>query len=235
MSAFNFKVQAGQDINTNVGFNPLSVVVSNYSPYYIWFPDGLSFCPPWTGGVIIPLQHATQARALWSLTPFGTQLIAPPDPAVVYSATFVFTDQNEGLSAGTSIINPFSTSGAGVLDRVVNSFQFAPSALTGSTYEMISPPVGATNKYIIWAVSVERNIGQFGDSSEGSSPINWLIQSTTSQQLIAFGRLGQYSTTSQQRFETLGRSVAEREGVTIVGRSSFSRDIVTVTFEWSGV
>ena len=232
MSSYNFKVPAGQDTNQNVGFNPIAVVVSNYSPYYIWFPDGLSFCPPWTAGVILPLAHSTQAIALWSQSPFGTQVVQPPDPTVVYSATYTFTDQQIGMSGGTSINNPFAASQPGVLGRNILSFQFAPSALTGSTYEVFATPDGAT-QYTIWSVSIERLIGQFGDTSEGSSPINWLIQSTVSQQLLAAGRSGQYFTTPPQRFEPNGRAVPQFEGATLIARSSFARDSFELTVEWS--
>ncbi len=108
MSSFPFNVVAGSEINQNIGFAPTAVIVNNYSPYYIYFADGLSFCPPWTSGAIISLAHATQARASWLSTPFGEQTISPPLPEASYTASFSFTDEEVGLSGGTAVINPYS-------------------------------------------------------------------------------------------------------------------------------
>lgn len=108
MGSYPFNIPAGLDVNTNIGFAPTAVIVSNYSPYYIYFPDGLNFCPPWTGGAIIPLSHATQARANWTKTPFGSQLVGVTPPGVTFTAALQFTDDNVGMASGTVIANPFA-------------------------------------------------------------------------------------------------------------------------------
>src|ERR1035437_525779 len=103
--SFSFNVVAGTDISTNVGFNPLGVIVSNYSPYYIYFPDGLTFFPPWTSSAVFPLAHATQARATWGQTPFGPQVVATG--GVQYTASITFSDSPDlALAGGTLITAP---------------------------------------------------------------------------------------------------------------------------------
>ena len=109
-SSFPFNVLPGIEINQNIGFNPTGCVVANYSPYYIYLPDGLSFVPPWTSGAIVPLAHATQARATWLSTPFGAQSVTDPPAGATYSAQFTFTDDpNLSYAGGTAISNPFSS------------------------------------------------------------------------------------------------------------------------------
>ena len=103
-----FNIPAGVDVLQNVGYNPTAVIVSNYSPYYIYFPDGLNFCPPWTSGAIIPLSHATQARAVWNVTPFGAQTIVPTPAGVQFTAALQFTNDQLGVASGTLITNPFA-------------------------------------------------------------------------------------------------------------------------------
>lgn len=109
-STFPFSVPAGLDINQNIGFAPTACVVANYSPYYIYLPDGLSFVPPWTSGAIVPLAHATQARATWSNSPFGAQTIAATASGITYSAQFTYTDDpNLSYSGGSIVGNPYAT------------------------------------------------------------------------------------------------------------------------------
>lgn len=107
MSDYPFNIPAGLDIGQFLTFSPTAAIVSNYSPYYIYFPDGLNFCPPWTVGAVIPLAHATYARATWKDTPFGLQAIGPTPVGVVYTALITFTDGAIAASGGTGITNPF--------------------------------------------------------------------------------------------------------------------------------
>jgi hypothetical protein len=109
MSSYPITIPAGLEVNQNIGFNPLAVIVSNYTPYYIYFPDGISFCPPWTSGAIIPISHAQQARASWKQTPFGDQVVGTAPVGVTYTATLTFSDDDTlGISGGTQIANPFN-------------------------------------------------------------------------------------------------------------------------------
>lgn len=106
-SAYN--IPAGLELNVNIGFAPRAAIVNNYTPFYIYFPDGLSFCPPWTSGAIVPLGHATQARASWLSNPFGAQTLYTI-AGIVYTATITFTDNPDtGIGAGTVIPEPYDT------------------------------------------------------------------------------------------------------------------------------
>lgn len=107
MSKYDFTIPAGLEVNQNVGFAPLAAYVSNYSPFYIFFPDGQNFVPPWTNGATVSLSHATQARASWLYTPFGPQVVVIP-PDVVYTASIIFVDVDAASSGGTTIANPYS-------------------------------------------------------------------------------------------------------------------------------
>ncbi len=110
---FSYNIGVGTDINTNVGFNPMAAICSNYSPYYIYLPDGYTYIAPWTVDVVIPLQHATQAKATWKQSPFGAQVLVAAPAGIVYSATLIFTDDpNAVLGGGTVIIAPLDTRSA---------------------------------------------------------------------------------------------------------------------------
>ena len=108
MSSFQYNIPAGQDIGQVLQFSPIAVVVSNFSPYYIYFPDAQNFCPPWTNGAVIPLAHATQARAIWSNSPFGPQ--SATSTPYGYNASLVFTDDEVAVGGGTTIPDPFQPS-----------------------------------------------------------------------------------------------------------------------------
>ena len=107
MGSLSYQVPAGLDIGDYVTFVPKSVVVSNYSPFYIYLPDALSYCSPWTSGAIFPLAHATRARAIWTQSPFGPQTVNIP-VGVTYAASITFTDADLPLSGGTALANPFN-------------------------------------------------------------------------------------------------------------------------------
>src|ERR1035437_1475845 len=107
MGSLSYQVPAGLDIQDYLTFIPKAVVVSNYTPFYIYFPDSLSYCPPWTSGAIFPLAHATRARAIWTQNPFGPQKITTP-AGVTYTASISFTDDELVLSGGTALSNPFN-------------------------------------------------------------------------------------------------------------------------------
>ena len=137
MSDYPFNIPAGLDIGQFLVFAPHAAIVSNYSPYYIYFPDGLNFCPPWTVGAVIPLAHATYARATWKNSPFGNQVILALPSGVVYTALITFTDSNVAASGGTSIANPFLTPKSavgGVYNTLATSYQ-AVTLPTGSVVD----------------------------------------------------------------------------------------------------
>ena len=108
-SSSTYHIPAGLELNVNIGFAPRAAIINNYTPFYIYFPDGPSFCPPWTSGAIIPLGHATQARASWLNNPFGHQALYTTTD-IIYTATITFTDNpNAGIGGGTVIPEPYDT------------------------------------------------------------------------------------------------------------------------------
>ncbi len=111
-SSFTLNIPAGLEVNQFLSFAPLAAIVSNFTPYYIYFPDGLSFVPPWTNGAIISLSHATQARASWLSSPFGAQTLTTV-VGITYTATISFTDDpNLSPSGGTQITPPATIPGS---------------------------------------------------------------------------------------------------------------------------
>src|ERR1035437_7031630 len=107
-SSFSLSIPAGLEVNQALSFTPLAAIVSNFTPFYIYFPDGLNFVPPWFSGAVVPLSHATQGRASWLSSPFGPQTIATPN---IFTAFLSFTDNpNLGQSGGTTVTNPFDAS-----------------------------------------------------------------------------------------------------------------------------
>ena len=140
-SSHSLNIPAGLNVNTNVGFSPTGVIVNNFSPYYIYFPDGLTYCPPWSSGVIMPLGHATQARANWDSSPFGPQIISVP-AGVVYTAQLTFTnDPKIALSGGSPIINPYNVAQILIqsFDQPTGVYNYNPATIpSGSVIKNIT-------------------------------------------------------------------------------------------------
>ena len=132
MGSLSYQVPAGLDVQDFLTFVPKAVVISNYTPFYIYLPDSLSYCPPWTSGAIFPLAHATRARAIWTQSPFGEQTIFVP-AGTTYSASLSFTDDDLPLAGGTTIPNPTAVP---VVDY------FSVSYGTGDVTLLSAPGVG---------------------------------------------------------------------------------------------
>src|ERR1035437_3563130 len=101
-SSFSLSIPAGLEVNQFLSFAPLAAIVSNFTPFYMYFPDGLSFVPPWTNGAVVGLSHATQARASWLSSPFGPQTLY----TTAGTATITFTDDPNMIAAGGPQITP---------------------------------------------------------------------------------------------------------------------------------
>ena len=103
-SNYQIDAVAGTDVNVSIGFYPQAAIVSNYTPFYLYLPDGQVFVSPWTLGAVVPLLHAVQGKATWGTSPFGVaQVITPPPAGQVYKAALIFTDNALVASGGTAI------------------------------------------------------------------------------------------------------------------------------------
>ncbi len=67
----SYDISPGTDLADNAGFVPLSVLIDNYSPYWLLLPDAGRYVPPYTSGTVLPLIHADSNRAKWSNPPLS--------------------------------------------------------------------------------------------------------------------------------------------------------------------
>lgn len=128
MSEYTVNVAPGTEVNVNVGFSPLCVVVSNYTPFYIYFPDAADFCPPWVTGAILSLSHANAARASWQVSPFYTdaQVLTPAPTGLKFAAALSYYDEAFPIQGGTVIPSP--------VPLVVNGYQYTLEPNIGNGY-----------------------------------------------------------------------------------------------------
>ncbi len=120
----NFTLPPGEDLNqVNLGFSPNFAIVSNYSPYWVFLPDGSAFVPPWTLNAVISLYHANAATLLWQ-GPFVEQNL---QNTLNYRVFISFTDNpNLAITGGSPINSPYKYSFIGyVYDLLVG---YAPDA-----------------------------------------------------------------------------------------------------------
>lgn len=98
-SNFPFSIPPGQNLSQDIGFAPLTAIVNNFSPYWIFVRDGGTYVPPWTTGAIIPLYHAQGAYITWE-SPFGGQVVGVVSG---YQANLIFTNEKLSASGGTPV------------------------------------------------------------------------------------------------------------------------------------
>ena len=85
-------------ISENIGFQAQSVVVDNFTPYWLYIPSSLGYIPPWTTDVVRGLIHATDFVKVEWRSPFGdTQVIQSTAKFV----SFLFTDAIIPSASGT--------------------------------------------------------------------------------------------------------------------------------------
>lgn len=98
----SYDIQPGQDLNDNAGFVPLSVLVDNYSPYWLLLPDAGRWVPPYTSGIVLPLIHATTNRAQW-INPPLSGLSTPSYVATAGYAHLTYVALELAYSAGAPV------------------------------------------------------------------------------------------------------------------------------------
>lgn len=84
-------------ISENIGFNPKSVVVDNFTPYWLYIPSTNGYIAPWTTDVVRGFLHATEYPTIIWQSPFETSQPLSADAKFV---TFFFTDVSLPASGG---------------------------------------------------------------------------------------------------------------------------------------
>ena len=99
-----FDLQPGTDVSQVLQFQPISVIVDNYSPYWIYLPDAGRYVPPYTTGGAYPLKYAQGAKIQWT-APNISGIAQLPFIATAGLAHFNFTDDELVYSPATAIPN----------------------------------------------------------------------------------------------------------------------------------
>ena len=85
-------------ISENIGFQAQSIVVDNFTPYWLYIPSSLGYIPPWTTDVVRGLIHATDfVKVEWRSPLSDTQVLQSTAKFV----SFLFTDAIIPASSGT--------------------------------------------------------------------------------------------------------------------------------------
>lgn len=99
-----FDIQPGTDITQILQFQPVSVTVDNYSPYWIYLPDAGRYVPPYTTGGTYPLKYAKGAKIVWAAPQISGIAQLPLIPTAGM-AHFNFTDEQMVYTPATAIPN----------------------------------------------------------------------------------------------------------------------------------
>ena len=125
----SFDIPVGTNLSQTASFVPLSVMVDNYSPYYLLIPDAGSYVPPWTIGAIFPLIHASVCKAEWA-NPQSTAIATVTYEASAGFAHLRFLDTALPPSSGTPLAQSALTGGLSVQANVGQSITVTPSILS---------------------------------------------------------------------------------------------------------
>lgn len=142
-------------VDKNIGFQSHSVIVDNYTTWWLWLKDPDVYIPPYWVGVIRNLEHQTDyAYAQWQ-SPF-----ANPQPANGLQSFFAhFTWTSEVLTpAGGNLLDGFSFSPGGVL--IPGSFVSLPDTT------VLAVPVGPSAPVALPAVPLLGRRGLMFQASE---------------------------------------------------------------------
>ena len=88
-------------ISQNVGFKARSVIIDNYTAYYLYLRDADSYIAPYFTGAIRPLEHTTDFAYLAIQSPFEAEQ-SPTDTSFFVHAIWV--DADLGYNAGSQVI-----------------------------------------------------------------------------------------------------------------------------------
>lgn len=102
MAVFNQRVNPNTSVSKSLGFNPRGVVVQNYTPYWLYFPQADQFCPPWTDGWTAPLILNSNGYGYMQIqTPIGRTVQTNVTPNIAQFVNLQWTDSDVSYSEGT--------------------------------------------------------------------------------------------------------------------------------------
>lgn len=90
-------------VTKNIGFNPLSVGIDNYTAYWLYIQEAERYILPFWVGVVFPLQHAIGANLLVG-NPMGLDQIKIPPTDTSYTVRATWTDQEQAYSPGSAAV-----------------------------------------------------------------------------------------------------------------------------------
>lgn len=110
-------------ISENIGFQAQSIVVDNFTPYWLYIPSSLGYIPPWTTDVVRGLIHATDFVKVEWRSPFGDTQVVQSTAKFV---SFLFTDAIIPSAPGTLAYGTaqLTTTSLPILYNVVNNSTF---------------------------------------------------------------------------------------------------------------
>lgn len=89
-------------LDQNVGFQARSVLVDNYTAYWLYIRTADSFIPPYWIGAILQLTHQTDWVYIELKTPFGVDQIANPPTGPSYLVRSIWSDE-QNVVAGSGL------------------------------------------------------------------------------------------------------------------------------------
>ncbi len=149
-------------IATNVGFQAHAVAIDNYSAYYLYIKDALSFIPPFWGGAVRILFHTTDQAYAELESPFGDPQ-TPGDPS--YFVDFTWTDAAAPFNAGGSIAGVTNNVLLNVLDDFRLEFLSTIVTLTSFPLPLPATPMPGRTSLMLQAPYSNSGIIYVGGSN----------------------------------------------------------------------
>lgn len=174
MAVFNMRLNPNTPFSGALGFNPKGVVVQNYTPYWLYFPQADQYCPPWTDGWTTPLiQNSNGYGYMLIQTPQGRTVQTNVTTGVAQFVNLQWTDNDVDYSEGTPgdmgvNVDPVGDPGSGSVVQIT-SFVSVTTHISFSVGPVLNQilPIIPNKKYRIYTVAMFLN--PFG----GNPPVNY--------------------------------------------------------------
>jgi len=103
MAIRNMRLNPNSPLKTALGFNPSGVIVTNVTPYWLYFPQAEQYCPPFTSGWSAPLIRDRAGYGYMEIkTPFGQTVQTNVQTGTAQFVELTWTDSPTGFSPGES-------------------------------------------------------------------------------------------------------------------------------------